>query len=83
MASFYDFELVAIDGKKVALSQFKGKKILLVNVASACGYTPQYEHLQAFYQQYGDQMEVLGVPANNFGAQEPGSDQEIQQFFYL
>lgn len=80
MASFYDFELLSIDGKKLVFDQFKGKKVLLVNVASACGYTPQYEHLQAFHEKYSDHITVVGVPANNFGAQEPGSDQQIQQF---
>jgi len=80
MSSIYDFELLTIDGKKTSLKEFKGKKLLIVNVASRCGYTPQYEHLQEFYAKYSDQFVVLGFPANNFGGQEPGSDQEIQKF---
>lgn len=80
MSAFYDFQLESIDGKTLPLDQFKGKKVLLVNVASQCGYTPQYEHLQAFHQKYGDQIKVIGIPANNFGGQEPGSNDEIAQF---
>jgi glutathione peroxidase len=77
----YDFTLKSIDGKEVKLDQFRGKTLLLVNVASQCGYTPQYEGLQKIYSKYKDRgLVVLGFPANNFGAQEPGTDQEIKTF---
>jgi glutathione peroxidase len=79
--SIYDFKLKGIDGKDVKLDQFRGKALLLVNVASQCGYTPQYEGLQKIHSKYKDQgFAVLGFPANNFGAQEPGTDQEIKMF---
>jgi hypothetical protein len=77
----YTFALKSIDGKEVNLSQYRGKALLLVNVASQCGYTPQYEGLQKIYSKYKDRgLVVLGFPANNFGAQEPGSrsgDQDV------
>ena len=77
----YTFALKSIDGKEVNLSQYRGKALLLVNVASQCGYTPQYEGLQKIYSKYKDRgLVVLGFPANNFGAQEPGSDEEIKTF---
>ena len=77
----YDFALKNIDGKDAKLDQYRGKALLLVNVASQCGYTPQYEGLQKLYSKYKDKgLVVLGFPANNFGAQEPGSDQEIKTF---
>ena len=77
----YTFALKSIDGKEVNLSQYHGKTLLLVNVASQCGYTPQYEGLQKIYSRYKDRgLVVLGFPANNFGAQEPGTDQEIKTF---
>jgi glutathione peroxidase len=77
----YTFALKSIDGKEVNLSQYRGKALLLVNVASQCGYTPQYERLQKIYSKYRDRgLIVLGFPANNFGAQEPGTDQEIKTF---
>lgn len=78
--SIYDFTLMSIDGKSIALSQFKGKKMLLVNTASECGNTPQYAELEKLHKTYGDKVEVLGFPANNFGGQEPGSNTEIQSF---
>jgi len=78
--SVHDFTLTSIDGKEVSLSTFKGKKLLIVNVASKCGYTRQYKDLQALYSQYGKKLVVLGFPANNFGGQEPGSDAEIKGF---
>ncbi len=79
--SIYDFTLRDIDNKEVKLEQFRGKTLLLVNVASQCGYTPQYEGLQKIHAKYKDQgFAVLGFPANNFGAQEPGTDQEIKTF---
>ncbi len=74
-------EVKTLEGKKVDLSQYKGKVLLIVNVASKCGKTPQYEPLQALYEQYGDQgFAVLGFPCNQFGKQEPGSASEIRQF---
>jgi glutathione peroxidase len=80
-ASAHDFQMKAIDGKDVALASFKGKPVLFVNVASRCGYTPQYKGLEALYRKYKDRgLVVVGVPANNFGGQEPGSNEEIQQF---
>ncbi len=76
-----DFTLTDIDGKPYALSQHRGKVVMLVNVASKCGLTPQYSALEALYATYKDQgLVVIGVPANNFGAQEPGSNAEIRQF---
>jgi glutathione peroxidase len=79
--SFYDFQLKSLDGKEtIDFKQYKGKKVVLLNTASACGYTPQYADWQAFYKEYGDRVIVLGVPANNFGGQEPGSNKEIATF---
>lgn len=77
----YDFTLNSIDGQTTPLSSFKGKVVLLVNVASRCGYTPQYTGLEALYEKYKDRdFVIVGIPANNFGAQEPGSNQEIKTF---
>ncbi len=79
--SIYDFTMKNIDGHEVKLSHFKGKALLVVNVASKCGYTPQYAALEKVYEEYkGKGLEVLGFPANNFGAQEPGTDPQIKQF---
>ncbi len=79
--SIYDFALKDIDGKEIKLDQYKGQVLLLVNVASRCGYTPQYQGLQKIYDKYKDQgFVVLGFPANNFGGQEPGTDKEIKTF---
>lgn len=79
--SLYDFTMKSITGKDVSLSAYKGKVMLVVNVASACGYTSQYEGLEKLHQTYGSKgLSVLGFPANNFGEQEPGTNQEIQQF---
>jgi glutathione peroxidase len=79
--SVYDFTMRTIDGKEKPLADYKGKVLLLVNVASQCGLTPQYADLELFYRQYKDKgVEVLGFPANNFGAQEPGTDEQIQNF---
>ncbi|MTI33079.1 glutathione peroxidase [Xanthovirga aplysinae] len=80
MKSLFDFKLKAIDGQTVDLSQFKGKKVLIVNVASKCGFTPQYADLEALYQQHSNKVAVLAFPSNDFGSQEPGSNKEIQQF---
>ena len=80
-ASVYDFTLNSIDGKPVPLSDFKGKAVLLVNVASRCGYTPQYTALEALYEKYKDRgFVIVGIPANNFGGQEPGTNEEIKTF---
>lgn len=77
----HEFSMKTIDGKDQALSTYKGKVTLVVNVASACGYTPQYAGLESLYKKYKDQgLVVLGFPANDFGAQEPGSDAEIKTF---
>jgi glutathione peroxidase len=79
--SVYDFTLNSIDGQSAPLAAYKGKVVLLVNVASRCGYTPQYTALESLYEKYKDQgFTVVGIPANNFGAQEPGSNQEIKTF---
>jgi glutathione peroxidase len=79
--SVYDFTLNSIDGQPVPLAAYKGKVVLLVNVASRCGYTPQYTALEAVYEKYKDRgLVIVGIPANNFGAQEPGSNQEIKTF---
>ena len=80
-SSVHEFTMKDIDGKPVALSQFKGKVVLFVNVASRCGYTPQYSGLESLYRKYKDRgFVIVGVPANNFGGQEPGSNEEIKQF---
>lgn len=78
--SVHSFKVKAIDGGTIDLSAYKGKKILLVNTASKCGYTRQYEGLEALYKKYRGQLVVIGFPANNFGGQEPGSDEEIKEF---
>lgn len=78
--SIYDFKLKTLDGQELSLSKFKGKKLLIVNVASECGYTPQYKNLQALSVKYADKLVVIGFPANNFGGQEPGSSSEIKTF---
>lgn len=79
-SSIYDFELPLLNGEMAKLSAFKGKKMLIVNTASECGYTPQYEGLEKLSKQYGDEVVVLGFPANNFGGQEPGTNDEIGAF---
>jgi glutathione peroxidase len=80
-ASIYDYTLDSIDGKPTPLSSFKGKVVLLVNVASRCGYTPQYTGLETLYEKNKDKgFVIVGVPANNFMGQEPGTNQEIQTF---
>ena len=78
--TFYSFKMKGIDGKEVDFSQYKGKKVLLVNVASECGYTAQYEQLQALHTKYGEKVTILGFPANNFGGQEPGTNAEVATF---
>ena len=78
--SFYELEAISIDGKKISFDQYKNKKILIVNVASKCGYTYQYEGLQKLQDIYQDKVIVLGFPANDFFNQEPGSNEEIEEF---
>jgi glutathione peroxidase len=79
--NFYSFNVNTIDGEEISLEQFKGKKVLVVNVASKCGLTPQYEDLQKLYEEYGgDNFTIIGFPANNFLKQEPGSNEEIKEF---
>lgn len=79
--SIYDFSVIDIDGKEISMSQFKGKKLLIVNVASKCGNTPQYEGLERLYKKYGsEKFVVIGFPANNFMGQEPGSNEDIKEF---
>jgi glutathione peroxidase len=80
-SSIHEFTLKSIDGKPAPLADYKGKVVLVVNVASQCGYTPQYAGLQALYDRYKAKgFVVLGVPSNDFGAQEPGSEAEIKDF---
>ena len=84
MAKIHEFEANDITGKSRSLSEFAGKVLLIVNVASKCGFTPQYKNLEALYRRYGGRgFAVLGFPANNFARQEPGTDAEIQQFCSL
>ena len=78
--SIYDFKMKTLDGQDLSLSKFKGKKMLIVNTASECGYTPQYKNLQALHEKYGNKVVVIGFPANNFGGQEPGTSTEIKTF---
>ena len=78
--SLYDFTVKSIDGKPVALSAYKGKKIVILNTASKCGYTPQYADWEKFYKAHGDKIVVLGFPANNFMGQEPGTNEEVATF---
>ncbi|WP_082815384.1 glutathione peroxidase [Pontibacter akesuensis] len=79
-SDFYGFNMKTLDGKSVDFSQYKGKKVLLVNTASECGYTHQYEDLQKLHEAHGEDVVVLGFPANNFGGQEPGSNEQIASF---
>lgn len=78
--SIYDFKVTALDGGQIDLSKFKGKKIMIVNTASECGFTPQYAELQELHKKYGKNLVIIGFPANNFGGQEPGSNTEIASF---
>jgi glutathione peroxidase len=79
-SSIHTFEFKTIDGKTMSFSDFKGKKILIVNTASKCGYTSQYEDIEALYKQYNSKLVIVGFPANNFGGQEPGSNSDINNF---
>jgi glutathione peroxidase len=78
--SIHDFKFNTLEGVEKSFSEFAGKKILIVNTASKCGYTPQYKELQAVHEKYGDKVVIIGFPANNFGKQEPGSNEEIAEF---
>jgi glutathione peroxidase len=78
--SLYDFKIHSLDGKLIDFSQYKGKTLLIVNTASECGFTPKYEDLQKLHETYGDKITILGFPANNFGGQEPGSNEQIASF---
>ena len=79
--SIYDFNLKTIDGQPTSLKAYHGKVVLLVNVASKCGFTPQYTALEAIYEKYKDRgLVIVGIPANNFGSQEPGTNEEIKKF---
>ena len=79
-SNFYDLKAVTIDGQEISFEKFKGKKVLIVNVASKCGYTYQYEGLQKLHELYGNKVSVLGFPANDFLFQERGSNEEIAEF---
>lgn len=81
--SVYDFKVKDINGKEVSLEDYRGKLMLIVNVASKCGFTPQYKGLESLYQELKDQLVVLGFPCNQFGAQEPGNAEEIKNFCSL
>ncbi len=81
--SVYDFSVKDINGKDVSLSQYKGKLLLIVNVASKCGFTPQYQGLEALAKEMKGSVEVLGFPCNQFGKQEPGNEEEIKNFCSL
>jgi len=78
--SIYDFKVPGLDGREIDFSSFKGKKIMIVNTASECGNTPQYADLEKLYRQYSDKLVIVGFPANNFGQQEPGSNEDIKAF---
>lgn len=78
--SIYDFKVAALDSGTIDFASFKGKKILIVNTASECGFTKQYEGLQALHEKYKDKLVIVGFPANNFGGQEPGTNEEIDAF---
>jgi glutathione peroxidase len=79
--SVYNFTLKSIDGQSVSLSTYHGKVLMLVNVASKCGFTPQYTALESLYEKYKDKgLVIVGIPANNFGGQEPGTNEEIKKF---
>jgi len=79
-ASVYEFKLKSIDGQEFSLAKYKGKKVLIVNTASKCGYTPQYAELQKLADLYKDKLVVIGFPANNFASQEPGANADIKTF---
>ncbi|WP_294269829.1 glutathione peroxidase [uncultured Chryseobacterium sp.] len=78
--TIYDYKVESLDGKEINFADFKGKKILVVNTASECGFTPQYADLEKLYGEYKDKLVIVGFPANNFGGQEPGTNKEIGAF---
>jgi glutathione peroxidase len=78
--SIYDFKVEGLTGNTINMADYKGKKILIVNTASECGYTPQYADLQELHEMFGDKVTILGFPANNFGGQEPGTNAQIATF---
>jgi len=78
--SIYDFRMNSLDGKEIDFELYRGKNLLIVNVASECGFTPQYADLQKLHEEYGEKVVILGFPANNFGGQEPGTNLQIAQF---
>lgn len=80
MSALYSIPITSLQNNPIDLSQFKGKKILFVNVASQCGFTPQYKDLQKLHEQYQDKLAIIGVPCNQFGKQEPGTSAQIQEF---
>jgi len=79
-SSIYDIKVKAIDGSQIDFSIYRGKKLLIVNTASECGFTPQYEDLQRLHAMYEDKITILGFPSNDFGGQEPGTNEEIAEF---
>ncbi len=79
-SSIYEFKVEGLEGGAIDFSKFKGKKIMIVNTASKCGNTPQYAELEQLYEKYKDKLVIVGFPANNFGQQEPGSNDEIKEF---
>ena len=79
-SSIYEFKVEGLEGGSIDFSKFKGKKIMIVNTASKCGNTPQYAELEQLYEKYKDKLVIVGFPANNFGQQEPGSNDEIKEF---
>ncbi|MFA7614213.1 MAG: glutathione peroxidase [Candidatus Caldatribacteriota bacterium] len=81
--SIYDIPVITIDGQNTTLEKFKDKTMLIVNVASKCGFTPQYEGLEKLYKSFNDKLVVLGFPCNQFGSQEPGDENEIKNFCSL
>ncbi len=78
--TIYDFKMTSIDGDQIDFSVYEGKNLLIVNVASKCGFTPQYADLQKLHENFGDKVTILGFPANNFAGQEPGTNEEIASF---
>lgn len=80
MSSIYQFTVRGITGEEINFADYRGKKLLLVNVASECGYTPQYQQLQELYEVFRDKLEIVAFPCNDFGGQEPGAEEDIAQF---
>jgi glutathione peroxidase len=80
ISTLYDFKVPGLDGSTIDFSKYKGKKVLIVNTASECGYTPQYADLQKLYEAHKSNLVIVGFPANNFGGQEPGTNTEIKEF---